>query len=235
MEKILETKDLSVTLEGRSILEDINLSIEKNKVLAIIGPNGAGKSVLLRTLLGLVPHSGKITWQKGIKIGYVPQKVSIEKDFPLSVIEFLELKKDSGNIEDALQNTGLKNHNILHKQISDLSGGELQRVLIAWATIGNPNILLFDEPLTGIDIGGEETIYHLLGNLKENKGTTIILVSHDVAVVYKYADTVLCLNKKQMCLGKPNDVLNEETEKMLYSELEGFYKHDHSLHIHNDK
>ncbi|HRY62678.1 MAG TPA: metal ABC transporter ATP-binding protein [Candidatus Paceibacterota bacterium] len=229
-DKILETKDLSVTLEGRQVIQDISLSIERNTILAIIGPNGAGKSVLLRTLLGLVPHSGEVKWQKGVKIGYVPQKVSIEKDFPLSVIEFLKLKKNADGVEDALQNTGLKGHQILHRQISDLSGGELQRVLIAWAIIGNPDILLFDEPLTGIDIGGEETIYHLLGKLKKERGTTIILVSHDISVVYKYADTVLCLNKKQICLGKPNEVINKDTEKKLYSELEGFYKHDHEHH-----
>lgn len=225
---ILEVKSLEIRLDSLLILSNLNFEVKQGETLAVIGPNGAGKSVLFRSLLGFIPTTkGTINWQKNIRIGYVPQKLSIEKSLPLNVEEFLNFKKDGRKIKEALELTGLKGHKILTKKMGTLSGGELQRVLIAWAIIDNPDVILFDEPLTGIDIGGEETIYSLLHKLNDAKDTTVILISHDLGIVYKYADSVLCLNKKQICLGKPSEVINDENTKKLYGEMVSFHDHKH--------
>lgn len=242
MEKILTVEDLSVELDGRKVLSGINFSISKGEVLAVIGPNGAGKSVLFRCLLGLIPnYKGKITWDKNVKIGYVPQKFAIEHTMPLTVKEFFMLKtKSTKEIHRALFSVGIDpeghqhrpnethhytHHKIINQPIGVLSGGELQRIMIAWALISNPDILLFDEPTSGIDIGGEETIYHLLHNLQQQQNLTILLISHDLNIVYKYANNVICLNHKMLCFGEPHTALDPRELSSLYGEAE-FFKHD---------
>lgn len=235
--EILGVENLAVSFDGQKVLENINFTIGKGDVLAVIGPNGAGKSVLFRALLGLIPYTGKISWRLGLKIGYVPQKLAIDRSLPLTVNEFLSLKSSSkNNILQALAsvgiNTGQENehhleHHILNRPLGLLSGGEFQRVLIAWSLVDNPDVLLFDEPTTGIDIGGEETIYNLLYELQSKRDLTIILISHDLNVVYRYADSVVCLNKQQICFGEPHTVLNPEELSALYGGETKFYHHDH--------
>ncbi len=235
--RILQVENLNVEFDGQKILEDISFFVEKKDVLAVIGPNGAGKSVLFRALLGLIPHSGKISWQKNIKIGYAPQKLAIDRGLPLTVREFLALKSTNKNqILSALTSVGIDTgpenehhleHHILNKQIGFLSGGQLQRVLIAWSILDNPDVLLFDEPTTGIDIGGEETIYNLLHELQDKKSLTILLISHDLNVVYKYAKNVICINKERVCFGAPHAVLNPQELSSLYGGDADFYHHQH--------
>lgn len=236
-EKILRVENLSVAFGEQKVLENINFVVNKGDVMAVVGPNGSGKSVMFRALLGLVPHSGKIEWQKNIKIGYAPQKLAIDRGLPLTVKEFLDLKaRSKADILTALEwvgiNTGQEQehhleHHILNRRIGFLSGGEFQRILIAWALIGQPDVLLFDEPTAGIDIGGEETIYNLLRELQEKRNLTIILISHDLNIVYKYANNVLCLNKQQLCFGQPHQVLNPEELASLYGGEAKFYNHSH--------
>ena len=235
--QILEVENLAVSFGDQKVLENVNFAINKGDVLAVIGPNGAGKSVLFRALLGLIPYSGTISWASGLKIGYVPQKLSIDRGLPLTVREFLGLKSSSK--EKALKAlgsvgiaTGQENehhleHHILNRQMGFLSGGELQRVLIAWSLVDDPDILLFDEPTSGIDIGGEETIYNLLHELQDKRNLTIILISHDLNVVYRYANSVICLNKQQVCFGEPHAVLNPDELSTLYGGEAKFYHHDH--------
>ena len=235
--KILEVENLSVSFDGNNVLENINFVVSKGDVMAVVGPNGSGKSVMFRALLGLIPHSGKITWQSNIKIGYAPQKLAIDRGLPMTVKEFLGLKaRTKAEILTSLEWVGIDvsqehehhlEHHILNRRIGFLSGGEFQRVLIAWALLGEPNVLLFDEPTAGIDIGGEETIYNLLRELQEKKGLTIILISHDLNIVYKYANNVLCINKQQLCFGEPHQVLNPEELVSLYGGEAKFYHHDH--------
>ena len=248
MEKeiILTVENLSVAFGDQKVLEDVNFSITKGDVLAVIGPNGSGKSVLFRALLGLVPYTGKVSWQKNVRLGYVPQKAFIEREFPLTVKEFLSLKSSSKHeMSQALSAVGMARHaddhnadehhlehHILKKRIGVLSGGELQRVLIAWSLMGHPNVLLFDEPTSGIDIGGEETIYSILHELQEKHDLTVILISHDLNVVYKYADNVMCLNREQICFGEPHAVLNPQELASIYGGEAKFYKHQHSAHEH---
>lgn len=232
-ETILTVENLGVKFDNNEVLRGLNFFVQKGDVLAIVGPNGAGKSVLFRALLGLVPYSGKIRWSSDLKIGFVPQKFNIDKDLPLSVAEFFKLKeKKLEKIMSTLKSVGIIDehhieHHILKQRLGWLSGGQLQRILIAWSIIDNPDVLLFDEPTAGIDIGGEETIYNLLKKLKDERGFTVLLISHDLNIVYKYANNVICVNKEMVCYGEPNMVLDPTALANLYGGEAGFYKHEH--------
>jgi len=239
-EAILKVKNLAVGFDGSDVIKDLDFSINKGDVVAIVGPNGAGKSVLFRALLGLVPHSGQIEWARDLKISYVPQKFAIDRELPLSVEEFLKFKKKNiSEIVDTLNSLGImavkqQHHSeyhlqehILKQRLGWLSGGQLQRVLIAWALLDNPDVLLFDEPTAGIDVGGEETIYNLLKKLHSERGLTMLLISHDLNIVYKYANNVICLNKQQICFGEPHTVLNPNELSALYGGDAQFYHHEH--------
>ena len=204
---ILEVTDLKVDLTNNVILEGVNFSVHKGEVMAIVGPNGAGKSTLFLALLGLIPHSGTISWAPGVTIGYVPQKLSIEHDIPLTVDEFLKLK--SPDYKKVLQEVGIHEH-ILEHSLGVISGGELQRVLIAWALLGNPSVLLFDEPTAGIDVKGEETIYQLLKKLQASHELTVLIISHDMNVVAQYTDNLLCLDTQMVCFGQTNAMLHSQ-------------------------
>lgn len=199
---ILSVKGLTVEFNGHTILANLSFDVIRDSTLAVIGPNGAGKSVLFRSLLGLTAYKGNVSWDKDVRIGYVPQKLSVQKDLPLTVMEFLELKEsDHKKIGEALHLVGFKakaehiHHDIrvLKTRLGSLSGGELQRVMMAYALLGDPNVLLLDEPTAGVDIAGEETFYDLFKRLKKEKDLTIIFISHDMEVVNKYADKVIKL------------------------------------------
>lgn len=231
-ENILEVKNLFVKIDHENLIDDISFTVKRGEALAIIGPNGAGKTVLFRTLLGLLPHRGVIEWQKGIRIGYVPQKFFIDKSFPITVKEFFLLKakgfwmpdkKFLSHLEHELALVGL-HKDVLAKPLNELSGGQLQRILISWAMLNHPDVLLFDEPTAGIDVGAEETIYTILHKLQDERGTTILLISHDLNIVYRYADNVLCINKAMICHGKPENILNPKELAHLYGGG-GFYHH----------
>ena len=221
---ILKVKNLNVRLEKEEIIKDLSFEIKQGDVLTVLGPNGAGKTVLLRTLLGILPYKGEIKWEKEVKIGYVPQRLPFIEETPMSVEEFFELKRASRKeIREILNSVGFGS--ALNKKIGELSSGQFQRILVAWALVGNPDVLLFDEPTTGIDIGGEETIYTLLVKLKEKRNLTILLVTHDLSVVFKLSDFVICLNKCPICQGVPKEVLTPEILYKLYGEEVKFYEH----------
>jgi len=251
-EKILGVKDLSVSFGDFNVFHSISFEIGKGEALAIVGPNGSGKSVLFRALLGLIPYSGEVSWGRNInpvksskvgvakqqfdrvKISYVPQKLAIENQLPVSVKDFFNFKtKSKKKIMEALNAVGIVGddahlrHHVLNKKLGVLSGGQFQRVMIAWAIINKPDILLFDEPTSGVDVGGEETIYNLLHKLQTKNHLAIILISHDLNIVYHYADKVMCLNKEMVCFGEPHEVLNTNSLKKLYGKEAKFYHHEH--------
>lgn len=229
---ILEVTNLSVKFGNQKVLDNISFSVERDGTLAIIGPNGAGKTVLFRAILGLIAYEGEVKWAPNIKIGYVPQKLFVQKDLPLTVLEFLRLKENNiSNIEKVLNSVGVKKAGILKNRLGDLSGGETQRVLIANALLGNPQVLLFDEPTSGVDILGEETIYGLIERLKKEVDLTIIFISHELDIVYQHATDVLCLNKEKICFGKPREVIDKETLSKMYGEDVKVYMH-HEHHEH---
>ncbi len=246
-------ENLNVQFDDFKVISDLSFEVKKGEITAVVGPNGAGKTVLFRALLGLIPYTGNIIWHNHIKVGYVPQRFIVERHMPLSVKEFLEYKSPSKNkITEVLKWVGLHSrdeHHLIHpirgkdtlralaasngashllnQPLGFLSGGELQKVLIAFALLGNPEVLLFDEPTTGVDIGGEETIYNLLKKLRDEHNLTIIFISHDIHVVYKYASSVLCINREKICFGPPHEALSSEELKKLYGTEVGIYSHTH--------
>lgn len=226
-EVLLQVSDLKVTLEGRVVLEDVSFTVRRGEILTILGPNGAGKTVLLRALLGTVRYEGSITWQTGTRIGYVPQRLPYIKSIPLSVADFFALKRGAGPDVDGMLNTVGLPADFGNKRIGDLSSGQFQRVLVAWALAGDPQVLLFDEPTTGVDIRGEETVYALLARLHQERNLTMLIITHDLAVVHRLSSTVLCLNKQPICQGPPISVLTPANLQRLYGAEVKFYEHKH--------
>lgn len=225
--QVLTVKNLTVTLDSRTIIENLSFGVARGEVLTILGPNGAGKTVLLRALLGLLPYKGYIEWQKGVKIGYVPQRLPFIKDIPMTVRNFFELKGcPKRDIEEVMASIGLKKE-MLERKAGALSSGQFQKVLIAWSLFGKPDILLFDEPTTGIDIAGEESVYSLLGMLQRERNLTMLLVTHDLSIVYNFSTRVLCLSRHLVCYGIPDKVLTPESLKQLYNSEVKYYQHKH--------
>jgi zinc transport system ATP-binding protein len=226
-EPVLVVSDLKVELAGQAVLANLSFIVRRGEVLTILGPNGAGKTVLLRALLGTVPHEGAITWKKGVRIGYVPQRLPYIRNMPLSVADFFALKKyASSDVGGMLRTVGLA-PDLSKKRIGDLSSGQFQRVLIAWALAGDPAVLLFDEPTTGVDIAGEETVYALLARLHREWSLTMLIVTHDLAVVHRLSSTVLCLNRQPVCQGPPISTLTPENLQRLFGTEVKFYEHRH--------
>ncbi len=231
MDNILEVKNLTVRFDHEPVIDNLSFKVRRGEFLTIVGPNGSGKTVLLRGLLGFVPAArGEITWDRNIKIGYLPQGLTQlkVKSLPLTVGEFLRLKNIGGDkVTDLLNMVGLESEDVLGKRIGNLSGGQFQRMLVAWALAGDPDVLLFDEPTAGIDVGGEKTIYDLLYKLWQKKKLTVVLITHDLNIVYKYSTTVLCVSKSNVCHGSPKEVLLPEVLEGLYGMPIKFYKHNH--------
>jgi zinc transport system ATP-binding protein len=224
---ILTVQDLNVELDHRSIIEHLSFTVKKGDIVTVLGPNGAGKTVLLKCLLGLLPYDGEIAWEKGIKIGYVPQRLPFIKDIPLSVMDFFDLKGAAEQeVRNIIRAVGF-GEEFFARKIGDLSSGQFQRILIAWGLVGNPQVLLFDEPTTGIDISGEETIYNLLARLKEERRLTMVLVTHDLSVVYQFSTRVICLSRQAVCYGPPREVLTPESLQNLYGGGMKYYQHKH--------
>jgi len=236
MEKeVLSVRNLQVKADNNLLIDNLTFRLAEDETLAVIGPNGSGKTTLFRALLGLMPYEGTVVWKPGIRIGYVPQKTYIEKSLPLTTREFFGLRNaGKKEMDEALHNVGLeddkphaghlKDH-IVNERLGVLSGGELQRVLIAWALLDEPDVLLFDEPTAGVDFTAEETIYGLLHKLQEKKKMAIMLISHELQVVSRYATYVLCLNRRKICFGPPREALNQQNLEKLFGPNISLYEH----------
>jgi zinc transport system ATP-binding protein len=213
---ILRVSNLTVKLQNQLIIENLSFQLKKGITLAIFGPNGAGKTTLVKALLNLVPYEGIIEWEEKVKTGYVPQNIAVS-DIPISVKEFLSVKSRR-DIEKYLGLVKLTDSNILKKNLGLLSGGELRRVLIAWALADDPNVLLFDEPTTGVDMGSEEPIYNMLDELKQKKKITMLLISHDIHIVREHSDQVLALNRSATFFGESKEIMNPSIQQMICGE-----------------
>ncbi|MDP1808411.1 MAG: metal ABC transporter ATP-binding protein [Actinomycetota bacterium] len=236
MSLLFEVQDLTVILGKTAVLESVSFKVEKGDVIAVIGPNGAGKTTLLRALLGTVPYEGRIIWHQNPRIGYVPQRFDFDRTYPLTVEELFLLKSgsrslwaptpaQSGEIKKALSHTEVEQ--LQKHKLGELSSGQLQRVFIAYGLFGAPELLLFDEPTAGIDIGAEMTVYGLLRDIAQELNLTMLVVSHELSVVYTYAKKVVCLNKTMACFGVPQKVLTPEQLQSLYGAGADFYGHEH--------
>ena len=226
---ILEVKNLGVTFNEEIILHDITFSVNEKDIIVIVGPNGAGKTTLIRALLGLTPHTGTVKWHTK-NLSYLPPiEMLHRKDIPpLTIQEFFLCKKsiEKQKIQSMLQTVGL-DPTIAKKQFTELSTGQFQRMLIAWALISNPLVILFDDPATAIDISGQAELYALLKKLWEEHNLTIILITHNLNIVWEYATHVLCLNKTIICQGKPEVTLTPENLAKIYGWGVKLYEHRH--------
>lgn len=196
---IVEVKNLSVTLGRQRILRGVSFAIDQGESVAVTGANGSGKTVLIKSMLGILPHQGEVIWKEGIKVGYVPQKIDADRSVPLNARALLRAKSrvihsSQQDIDETVGRVGLSDE-ILSEQISHLSGGQFQRTLIAFALIGKPDIIFFDEPTASIDEPGEEHIYDLIHRLRHEANITVVVVSHDQSFVDRYADEVLLLDR----------------------------------------
>lgn len=231
MAPILSVRGLTVRFGNRAIIQNLSFSVERGENLAIIGPNGAGKSVLLRALLNLLPYEGAIEWAGDAKLGYVPQKIEADRQLPLEVNDLLaakarRLKLSQQNIRAVSERVGLSGE-LLGTSVGILSGGEFQKALIAFALLGNPNVLLFDEPMSSLDELAEEHVYDLLRDLQREQQMTVLMVSHDLSIVYQSATNVLCLSKGNPCFGPPTEILTPQNLEAVYSAPVKFYQHHH--------
>jgi zinc transport system ATP-binding protein len=213
---VLKVSNLGVKLQNQTILDTVSFKLKRGTSLAVVGPNAAGKTMLFKALLNLVPHTGKIEWAQKVKIGYVPQNIAVD-DIPISVKDFLSFKSNV-NVESSLSPVRLGNKNVMDKTLGVLSGGQLRRVLIAWALTDSPNVLLFDEPTTGVDHDTEEPIFATLEELKKKQSITILLITHDVHIVREYSDYLLALNKCVTFFGESKEIMNPSVQKIIYGE-----------------
>ncbi len=234
---LISARGLEIVRSGRVILSDIDLDIHPREILTLIGPNGAGKTTLVRTLLGLErPDRGTVTRRPGLKIGYVPQRFDIDRALPMTVERFLLLGDGArkGRIKSVLEEVGAAR--VAGQQLGELSGGELQRVVLARALLNDPQLLVLDEPVRGVDYVGEAELYALIGRLRDTRGLGVILISHDLHVVMAQSNRVICLNRHVCCSGVPETVAQHPEYTRLFGPEQArnfaVYQHHHD-HRHN--
>jgi len=237
---LIDAADVSVVLGGRAVLEGVSLEVQSGETVALIGPNGAGKTTLLRVLLGLLPYQGRVqvlgksperlTRADRQQIGYVPQALQFDRSMPLLARELLwAMLGERFHNRTAMQSVlaAVDAAHLLDKPIRTLSGGELQRIIIAAALAQQPKLLLLDEPATGIDVGVRVQFYELIERLRAEQGMGILIVSHDLSVVSRYATRVVCIHHRLICTGAPDEVLQMPVLEELYGHRVGVYTHQH--------
>lgn len=234
---LIEIQNLNVVYGKDKVLKDVNLTLSKNEIVTIVGPNGSGKTTLFKSIIGSIPiTSGKVLIEQNIKIGYVPQVLNIDRSLPLTVGRFLKLAKNRNDQGFLRAQQVLDSHDLLPKQISDLSAGQLQRVLLAHALMNEPDILLLDEATRGLDQPGSAAFYKKIEEIRNSTGCAILMISHDLHVVMSASNRVICLNGHICCEGEPNSVASSPEYKALFgSEIDGtlaLYQHNHN-HSHD--
>jgi len=207
---LISAAGVELSFGGRRILERVDLTLSRGEIVTLIGPNGAGKSSLVRVLLGLIrPDKGAVIRQPGLSIGYLPQKLSLDPILPLRVARLMTLtcKRTRAQIEAALLETGVAH--LIDAQAQALSGGELQRVLLARALLREPDLLVLDEPVQGVDFSGQAELYRLIGEIRDRHQCGVLMVSHDLHLVMAATDHVFCLNRHVCCAGAPHAVARD--------------------------
>ncbi len=223
---------------GRNhVLQNIDMALHKGCITTLIGPNGAGKTTLVKVVLGLTkPSSGNVWREEGLRIGYMPQKLQIDRTFPLTVKRFLQTTqcRDKNLILKALSDVGAET--LLQESIHNLSGGEMQRVLLARALLRDPNLLVLDEPVQGVDINGQLELYALIARIRDQRNCGVLMISHDLHLVMSSTDHVICMNHHICCSGHPEHVSNDPSFVDLFgqrgAEQLALYSHHHN-HRHN--
>lgn len=234
---LISARGLTMRRGDRTILNAIDLDVSQGEIVTLIGPNGAGKTTLVKLVLGIEkPDRGTVRRRPGMRIGYVPQRFEVDATIPMTVEAFLALGGTAGSaaVKTALAEVGAERTG--RQQLSRLSGGETQRVLIARALLRKPDLLILDEPARGVDFAGEAELYKLLARLRDSHGLGILLVSHDLHVVMANSDRVICLNGHVCCSGKPEHVSQHAEYARIFgpqgADALGVYRHHHD-HAHD--
>ncbi|MCY4151074.1 MAG: metal ABC transporter ATP-binding protein [Aestuariivita sp.] len=230
--KLIETRRLGYAVNGEEILTNIDFAIREGEIVTIVGPNGSGKTSLLRALIGAIePTSGQVTREKNLRIGYVPQKLGVDQTLPLTVGRLLSLptRKSRDHVNKALKSVGADG--LQRRQVVELSGGQLQRVLLARALINRPQLLVLDEATQGLDQEGQSAFFRIIAKKREELNCGVVMVSHDLHIVMSASDRVVCLNRHICCQGTPEAVTFEQQWQDLFGVAnEGMfalYRHKH--------
>lgn len=241
---LIKARGLGVTRNGRQILQRADLTLQAGKIVTLIGPNGAGKTTLVRAVLGLIKaDEGELTKAPDLRIGYMPQKLHLEPSLPLTVARFLALGgKPRADLGEILELTGIDK--LIKMPMQSLSGGETQRVLLARALLRDPQLLVLDEPVQGVDVTGQSALYALINEIRNRRQCGVLLVSHDLHLVMATTDTVICLNQHVCCEGHPEQVTNDPAYLALFGEAIGTanppqvaiytHHHDHQHDAHGN-
>ena len=230
---LIEVQNLCVGYGNKEVLRNVNLSLNKNEIVTIVGPNGSGKTTLFKSIIGSTPiSSGKVLIRSNLKIGYVPQVLNIDRSLPLTVERFLSLENRRHKREALSAQQVLDSNDLLFKQISTLSAGQLQRVLLARALVNKPDVLLLDEATRGLDQPGSAAFYKKIEEIRNTTGCAILMISHDLHVVMSASNRVICLNGHICCQGEPQSVASSPEYKAMFgSNVDGtlaLYQHNHN-------
>ena len=237
-EPLIRLRQISVGFRQESVLENVQLAVNAGEIVTLIGPNGAGKTTLVRVVLGLLkPDSGSVWRKPKLRIGYMPQKLTVDPTLPLSVLRFLRLVPgvDRAAALAALAEVGAEQ--VIDSPLQNISGGELQRVLLARALLREPELLVLDEPVQGVDVAGQAELYRLITELRDRHGCGVLMVSHDLHLVMSTTDQVVCLNRHVCCSGHPEQVSGDPAFVELFGQDAQslaiyHHHHDHSHDLH---
>ncbi|MCG5508875.1 zinc ABC transporter ATP-binding protein ZnuC [Ectothiorhodospira lacustris] len=238
---LLAARQVALTAGGRRILDGVDMMVQPGRIVTLIGPNGAGKTSLLKVLLGLVsPSSGRVLRRPGLRIGYMPQRIQVDEILPITVRRFLGLggRFDRDSLARVLREVGCDH--LLEQPVQSVSGGEMQRILLARALLREPHLLVLDEPAQGVDVAGQGEVFQLIARLRDRYGCGVLMVSHELHLVMAAADSVICLNQHVCCTGKPDVVSRDPAYLKLFGKTmpAGMalytHHHDHRHDLHGD-
>ncbi|WP_325434941.1 zinc ABC transporter ATP-binding protein ZnuC [Pseudomonas nitroreducens] len=237
---LIRLQGVGVSYGGQAVLQNVDLTIAPGEIVTLIGPNGAGKTTLVRSVLGLLkPDTGSVWRAAKLSIGYMPQKLHVDPTLPLTVFRFLRLVPGVQRTQalDALKEVGAAH--VIDKPLQSVSGGELQRVLLARALLRKPELLVLDEPVQGVDVAGQAELYRLIGRLRDRLGCGVLMVSHDLHLVMSATDKVVCLNRHVCCSGHPEQVSGDPAFVELFGQdarslAVYHHHHDHSHDLHGE-
>jgi len=238
---LVEVEGLEVRFGDTVALADVSLNLHRGEIVTLIGPNGAGKTTLVRAILGLVkPSKGDIRRAPGLAIGYVPQRLAVDRVLPITVRRFLVLARRSAAADPAAALREVEAEDLLDRSLHALSGGEFQRVLLARALLRDPDLLVLDEPVQGVDFGGQIALYDLIGRIRRRHELGILMISHDLHIVMGATDRVVCLNRHVCCSGAPEAVSRHPEYAALFGPTAArrlavySHAHDHAHDVHGD-